>query len=1090
MNFLNKFGYLICLIVYFNYITDVIKLKNKVDYNFKYRSLNFKDDEFPKINFCVDLYLNKTGCKQLAEKVEFRCDLFLSLGCKTKGFEKLKINEIYAKIRTCKIYHKFKNTGSKKKELKPNEFLYNGHYCFNFDDSLIEEAYKSFQRKNSFSLHLPANELKIFMNSKKNPLPLNFKRYSYVRKCNLKTDSEIMMCQGVDLVFQKRLIYNLKRPFESQCRDYGNGSSREQCLLDCNRKMMGEQNLNNYHLLYNFNESIYLNLNKNEIHNYTICNEQCSEQDCETSFYQLKSSKSNSVLNEIKFIFENDVQILEAKPSFNLNYLMIHVFGLFSNLFGITIFGSLKSVLSKSKRKLQIWSKRRFRLNQFKFNKYYGLFLIFVYSLLFLIAIWNSVKDSIDLIENYLKYDTIRTDFLAPLSLIKFNLFICFAMFNTVDYSNNSTLFDLNKSTKNASELILDFYITRNNEKEFVNYNFNRVLFFKNRKCFGLSLEYEPKLDQILKNAKLNLKSKGGIVYIEKNGSLFNSKSTEFKVSSTDFVVKRNHYINNSNQTYCLSYDYRSKYINCKRQLDCIEQCVQRKYIENELKTIDNFVVNLELYPDEMLKKIKYHTAIEDMNQNEYFKNCSNEFKIKDCRTIQYESRNLRKSRSDTFTMPFYMPRQITEYKNKFKNLNLIYGLISIINIWFDFSLPLLLGFFSNFLERLQNKKFRNRTFINLAKFRILFRSMFVIICIYNLNLILQRLLANKIVTKSHFEIPSVIELPKITVCTFFSKNYNDERFQNFTGHDLNSFAINFTDVVERIIYLDDHYRQSSLEADKVFSLNSPFVQVQHFFYQNFRCFEILIFYKYHTKYMPSFFKKTLVKIKFNSNRSETIISAYLSPKNDFNIHSKFIVNRKKVTEVLFAKSSFEYRYKFKYLQNPLSIFRPTFQSQSSYLDYLRDQFVKKYNLTTCKIPLTKNYLNFKIDDKLFQEFIKDQTVLEPFQELDHLEFHKEINFYDNDDTYLKIKPIFLSTKVTFESELTYNELFFFILSELSLWLNFCFLDFIILIAKSCFNILFINLLNFMNRLINVLNYFIFFVTIFLSFCKSFIKIK
>ena len=411
----------------------MLRLKNKVDFNFQYRPM--RKEEFPRINLCIDLNLDGSKCRQLPEKLqEFNCSPHFTLGCKTKDFDKLKINEIYEKLRTCNL---FKNRNVRRRNEYRDKgdlyYLYNGHLCFQFHNDVIKNEIESFKINQTFTFYLPSNDIKIFLSSTRNSLPIDFKRYSFLRKCSLKTNKGEFDCKGLTLTFQKNVILNLKHPFESNCRDYDKNGNQEQCLLDCYTKIFKSRNENNYHLLYDFNEATYLDTNNEVIANYTTCNEQCVEQDCEITHYLLKLSEFNENANEIRFNFERDAQILEAKPLLHFDYLIIIILGLFSNLFGITIFGifdSVKLILFNSKAKLEQFLNFKFGLDKIRFDKFYKFFLAFVYFLLFSIAIWEAGEKSLKLIETYLKYETVRSDFKEPLNFVKFNIFICFPLGN------------------------------------------------------------------------------------------------------------------------------------------------------------------------------------------------------------------------------------------------------------------------------------------------------------------------------------------------------------------------------------------------------------------------------------------------------------------------------------------------------------------------------------------------------------------------------------------------------------------------------------------------------------------------------------
>ena len=267
-------------------------------------------------------------------------------------------------------------------------------------------------------------------------------------------------------------------------------------------------------------------------------------------------------------------------------------------------------------------------------------------------------------------------------------------------------------------------------------------------------------------------------------------------------------------------------------------------------------------------------------------------------------------------------------------------------------------------------------------------------------------------------------------------------------------------------------------------NLNNSEISMSHFYYLNFKCFEISLKIKFQEKDFLLMPTKNLLGIYFNKTFDQSKVRfAIRTKKGTKKLSDGFYYRLKDKKSSLPCTYRLNFQQfevvrddKFEFLKKPSSLFyrKEYINDANVYLKNLIDKFENEFGVTTREIVLENEKdddFKLEISDELFEQFcLQRQSKIEK----EHYSMDanmKMYSIYSQFDTIIHDKPRFLFSislmkrKVIISNDDNYTKLIQSILNSLSLWFSLCVLDLIIYI-----NMLFSYNYNFFPFFINILN--------------------
>lgn len=1075
MNFTSCW-YLFCVLLFLYYLCEIVKIKNKVTYY--HRLENATESDYPIFTFCSDLFLASTRCPLMKRKREFSCRPSLPLGCISKDFHRMKVNEIATKLRSCE----YSPSKSKNRVGIVRDYLFNGHYCAHMQEGKPKKTLENYLE---FTQSINKFEAKLFVNTQDRTkkggyrVPFDFSKYLMMRNCHIdwnRNKHDPSICNGFVLHLQKFKIIRLPPPYETDCTHYQ--GSREDCLFDCYRSELRKSS-NDYRLFYDLTEAIYLNVSEptdqlyeeSRRQNLSVCNELCSKKDCVEHFYSIEKGELNGNA-VIKLLLNNDVKVIEAKPSVTNESIMIYVLGLFGNLFNIAIITSIQNLFKNLKSKIKQFLSGRMDEEKATSRQNFIEHFIFVLTTVFGIVIF--IHQSAYILQDYFKYEIIKLEFLTLPKFDKLSVTACFPMktlernskkdlvnsqlmnddllanVSLTDLYLNYSLYELDEITKNRSQIVISEFLRKGDfQAELESKEQKSALFFENQKCFAFEVGHqETRLDQLLRFTiyNLHLNIQYSTFYITPDGRKPDSQDPVMMPRFTDFHFESERNLPAPYSSACRSHRFIDPaiYMDCASRQECFEQCVQSEYIRNQSVVISNYFLDLDLYPDEVRKRLQVRQIKQEEVDEGVVSKCLNRFSKEDCEIDRCVGKiGKRHTNKYLISLPLYMLKNTIRLEKKYRWLDLFYYLTNLLSIWLN--LPLLAIIKFPVKQLIRKPLFGAR--LEWKRIRLYFNIVFYIVFLIKVNSIRLEIMRNDYKVIARSDLVNVLHVPKISIC-FFSESIAD----GLTGLRLNQLTSEITQIIESIEYLDEHLRLTRITQ---FNQSNALIHrsFRHYsiYFQQMKCIELVFRFTYPWKYPPSFFTRNFCRITLRTDHHE-MFSCLLSTLGEFNFNQRFTLNSQRNMIVYFKKISIRVVDRFHYLRNPLQLFQ-LFKDQSlnddqMYFEVLRKRFAEEHNSSTTMIPLTEEYFQFTINNRLFMSFYKQFYERERISAEERIMSKKTQTFnlqkylsFSN-TTVLLLKPSRIDTFLLYENDFTYSELAFYLLSEIAIWLNMSFIRF------------------------------------------------
>lgn len=1089
MNFL-KLWYFICILLFYYYASQILELRNKVSFKHQFRAT--KKGDVPITTFCIDLNLRSTRCLDLPVKLKFNCSRpAYSFGCLTKDFHLLTIKEMDKKLGKCSLT--LKNTQYDTPIMK--KYFYNGHYCLVLRDSKFNRNLKFVDDYlKFFESTIGHYEAKIFFGERTNKfmIPVDFSRHSFIRRCITKNN--LIKCRGLSIFLEKIVVKTLEHPYETDCR--ASDLSREQCFLECNKNETRKLNLNHYRLLYETDENVYLNISEliddayddQLFPNFTICNERCSKKDCTEYFFEIRDAGVID-FDSLNFHLLNKVRIIEAVPLVSSEYILIYLLGLFGNLFNVTLIKSVENLVLNIRAMINFFLVSKINLRNAKALRKQNLFWKFIIYLAFAIGTIVCVTELFKLFKAYFEYNYIQSDYTEnPIENERITVTICMLIYHYLSKGNRYllllkkdsgvnkyqsienfystyTLEEITNLTQNFADIHVESFLKRGDLKEEIIATFGKLFFYNKQKCFQVHVNFqESRIHyKILKLTVYNilLNTNYHTYYITPFKQIQNHKDHPFNARSSFayFSMKKN--LKYPFSDNCKEYKYVNKleHIKCHNRMECIEQCVQYQFIQNSSIVVDNYFIDLSLYPIYLRQKLKIMSITQESNDfkvlDYFFKKCSKKFHRKSCKLLKYEELVLSKNKNaKQISINLYMLKRTNRKSRAIKEMNILYESVSIVGIWFSLSLPVLIRRFFKSIFKI----FKKRQYVKWSAIKLTLNLLFILIFSYKVkNLIYNGLLSNKFNLNANSMVVDELQMPKISVCFQYNLNFSKDpnlKDRLFTGIELNAITLNISKIIESIEYLDKDSKKVILDnerlkeyddLEKVNKIKFKDILIFIIYFQQLKCYEMIFQHPFHFKFMPNFFVSNLFKMTFVKKHPP--ITLILSVKNDLNINQRLILSDNKLLILYFNKMTTEVFDHFYYFRNPSALMtdRGLNSDDNLFYESIRKNFANFNGFSTTLIPLTKEYFHLIINnsafDSFYHAFYDNRKKIERLKMKIYQSFQVKRSSEAHDRTALILRPTRYESFLVYVNEFSYSELFFYLSSEFNIWLGITVID-------------------------------------------------
>ena len=340
-----------------------------------------------------------------------------------------------------------------------------------------------------------------------------------------------------------------------------------------------------------------------------------------------------------------------------------------------------------------------------------------------------------------------------------------------------------------------------------------------------------------------------------------------------------------------------------------------------------------------------------------------------------------------------------------------------------------------------------------------------------------KHLIKGDLVESESFEKLDEYFLPNVIFCfeiEEINKNYK------FNGEYLDKLNKKLDyDIFDHIWYFNKTHRKSYLE-----NLNNSEISMSHFYYLNFKCFEISLKIQFQEKDFFLTPTKFLLGIYFNKTFDQNKVRFAIRTEKDTKKLSDGLYYRLKD-----KKSSLPCTYglnfqqfevvredKFEFLKKPSSLFyqKEYINDANVYLKNLIDKFENEFGFTTREIVLENEKdddFKLEIRDELFEQFyLQKQYKIEK----EHYSMDANVKIYNiysqfdstiHNNSEFRFSISLMKRKVIISNDDNYTKLIQSILNSLSLWFSLSMHDLIIYI-----NMLFSYNYNFFPFFICILN--------------------
>ena len=912
--------------------------------------------------------------------------------------------------------------------------------------------------------------------------PVHFSSHMTKQNCEIFSN-----CTSYHIFTERYKFDLLPAPYSSDCIDYSKEfksmfdgyervNSKEGCLNICLKQRY--RNTFFFYTQYEGGEVRYsreFTSKDAEEHNmtehYLECQKNCSQPNCKSSKYFMKSSNNLPELNVITFELEPTVVSLQGRPYIGVFELWLNIISFICLVLGVDILLLLTIGCSYLGRILQA----RLRSSHFYRLVMKSIFVTKWFLMMFLFA--ASLYQSRAIADDYLKNST-RTHYRIkyPSEIEKFHLHICVPLVQVIknspfqnndtyksevsdlpiysnesfwrekswldEYLRNTRLPKLVEDTFNLTQLIdpddIYFEFGLRRDPVVLNDDWSRTFFkvhsFRGQwnklmKCFTIWIDVNPAFyENFFVSMRLYIKFK------QVTAAFFYITPVDRNLSWQDQIIySRREVVRREIKSLvnCVAADDSKR---CRSKLRCLDACVFNWVLQNYREVHLNL-----LYLSDYPKVANYPIHLNYSLKPNHVPDCIEKHDLNDCKMTMFDTE---KTHFQYTGDPRFKILQVvfrTIQQTEVHERRLLDYILTLLNLY-----SILLGITCQnlmvLLYKLLELKFDLAAFKRWSRYA--FKLLFSICCLVVIwfivaNTFKDELRTSLLLLSSSF--PD--EFPEINICFDFS--HLNRNYTNLTGRELNELTeqINYRNMIEKLIVLEPTNEEKFLK----WPFNNSLVKLKKsFFFLNKKCLRISYNFSWIKDHSTNF--KFPLRIKLNQ---EMNFSYYYYASNLPNKLTMSQLNRlsyRDAYEVFLDKIQYERNDEYEELKNPWLILRSIeYKNPEKYLPQLTKEIVERINATTLWIPLHEEHFNLTIDNQRFArayadykrendkflshnfqfDFLKERIVLLDAESNYSLKFNRETlattSSMENEETVLSFLVNILNTFSFFFALSTFN---------------------------------------------------------------------
>lgn len=790
--------------------------------------------------------------------------------------------------------------------------------------------------------------------------------------------------------------------------------------------------------IFNENESLTLPDDRPMIDQ---CSTLCNHTECESfkrygTFRISTSSKNRLIIETEKVYYEGT-----AVPII-LNYLLlIHLINLVGLLFGITMIQVIEFSTSF------IYDLCRMRSDELKFTRirFYVKSLILSTLTLVFVSIFISV---------YLQAaEQVEHNYIQP-NETDYTLNLCFPLYRTLrtsPYLNvsivelweidkfNGDLVNLTLKELDDNTFDLDHFLVNHDTSQS---NVRRFYFFTS-KCFQFDVRFREESKELknsstkIEKLEFNLTTDSFEAYLHLPEHSFSTLVPRIMSSITlHLLIERRseHCLDNMQYRKGVGKQnllYDESVGSCSSQIECIEKCYLYAYVRKHRRLPFHLIV------EDDFDKFKNYTFQRKLD-TDLEKECEQNFSHSDCNRTHYIRFKIDpSSKLDLDFKKLIIHRPTTG------------GIVSLVRVYSlnDVTIDLFnllsgLGLVTCAIGYFKNKNADQMMHLSIRFICVLFFGFHFSTVLASLNDTFRCRYFEERLEQS--------DLPFINVCVDLDdesiiKRFGLERNRSIRyGSDLEEQTKQITigNLVDEIEYLDENYqlkRAFDLGANEQTSdrieIDRTLV-ASYFYLKNMKC--ISFDYKINPSDIRIELMNYMISFKFKSELKDLTyhLLAYHRQSGMENLKYHF-------------KSQFSESYKIKIKTDYLLIFDVFEQITFEPMKEFKLRFLKQSNQTTLEIPIRSKYLNYRINDLLFNQTLGDLHSTSPPNGLSTVLVCPDIVKINDHHYNLRFQKDGFKAVIRFERKKNYNTIFIELFSCTSTWFNLCLFDLINLVIEK-----------------------------------------
>lgn len=499
------------------------------------------------------------------------------------------------------------------------------------------------------------------------------------------------------------------------------------------------------------------------------------------------------------------------------------------------------------------------------------------------------------------------------------------------------------------------------------------------------------------------------------------------------------------------------KELNCTSRRHCVDRCINVRFYEKHKSLPLYSVVDGDHFTSDSLAPIKFNRT----RDGEIEQSCMNTYPQIDCRDVYFDESLELTTLFDSDHIYIKLDYEnLVEKELEQPPMKVDVDILNLICIFFGLNAT---GLLSTLISGI--KKFFSLKLFKILRI-VIFISCFIAFAIHNV-FVFNGIITGELIDSGYFKNIVKYRLPNSIFCIPFHKSEIDENYEITASYlDEVTVDLNFRNAFRKITYRNKTHLKSlttsklNLTKDSIFYSDAE-LELSHFYYGDLKCFEISLKTQFdeqdftfeNSKYVLQIYMNRAFIERFNKDvfflyrdgDSRQIGGGfywYISNFSDTDTYYSYNVEYR-----LFQIERDDH---FEPLRKPSSLFYENTKNDArKYLDVMKQNFKRKFNLTSRDSLLVGDDLQTTIDDNLFEQYYLQVQNITDYANQTSSNYRQNVynlytqplyrNNYSFED--FLFSHSLTSRYIKISNKENYTKLIISILNTLSLWLNISILE-------------------------------------------------